>query len=218
MKLFTLHQPATIVVHETKFHSGKLSNTANASSSLPSCAYPPRMAFHAASVCSDILSSKVHAFFRYPHFSYIIISLVARKASSSDPVLIMWVWTSFPSGEDLVLMCQSNWWTAKYRPPLLPIGKGTYGIVFSTMNSKTNKHVAIKKISNAFENCIDAKWTVREIKLRRHMDYENVSAIRDVIPPPQRESFDDVYIAYELMDTDLHQIIRSNQASLEKHC
>jgi mitogen-activated protein kinase 6 len=45
-----------------------------------------------------------------------------------------------------------------------------------------------------------------------------IVAIRDIIPPPQREAFNDMYIAYELMDTDLHQIIRSNQALSEEHC
>ena len=45
-----------------------------------------------------------------------------------------------------------------------------------------------------------------------------IVAIRDIIPPPQREAFNDVYTAYELMDTDLHQIIRSNQALSEEHC
>lgn len=45
-----------------------------------------------------------------------------------------------------------------------------------------------------------------------------VVAIRDIIPPPQRAFFNDVYIAYELMDTDLHQIIRSNQSLSEEHC
>lgn len=45
-----------------------------------------------------------------------------------------------------------------------------------------------------------------------------VVAIRDIIPPPRREAFNDVYIAYELMDTDLHQIIRSNQGLSEEHC
>lgn len=45
-----------------------------------------------------------------------------------------------------------------------------------------------------------------------------IVAIRDIIPPPLREAFNDVYIAYELMDTDLHQIIRSNQALSEEHC
>ncbi|KAJ4723775.1 Mitogen-activated protein kinase [Melia azedarach] len=108
--------------------------------------------------------------------------------------------------------------TAKYKPPIMPIGKGAYGIVCSALNSDTNEHVAIKKIANAFDNKIDAKRTLREIKLLRHMDHENVVAIRDIIPPPLRESFNDVYIAYELMDTDLHQIIRSNQALSEEHC
>ncbi|RWW23538.1 hypothetical protein GW17_00012218 [Ensete ventricosum] len=53
--------------------------------------------------------------------------------------------------------------TSKYKPPIMPIGKGAYGIV------------AIKKIANAFDNKIDAKRTLREIKLLRHMDHENVS-------------------------------------------
>ncbi|PHT86474.1 Mitogen-activated protein kinase -like protein NTF4 [Capsicum annuum] len=100
----------------------------------------------------------------------------------------------------------------------MPIGKGAYGIVCSALNSETNENVAIKKIANAFDNKIDAKRTLREIKLLRHMDHENIVAIRDIIPPPQREAFNDVYIAYELMDTDLHQIIRSNQALSEEHC
>lgn len=43
-------------------------------------------------------------------------------------------------------------------------------------------------------------------------------AIRDVVPPPLRREFTDVYIATELMDTDLHQIIRSNQGLSEEHC
>lgn len=45
----------------------------------------------------------------------------------------------------------------------------------SALNCETNEHVAIKKISNAFDNKIDAKRTLREIKLLRHMDHENVS-------------------------------------------
>ncbi|GLU02452.1 hypothetical protein SLE2022_197020 [Rubroshorea leprosula] len=108
--------------------------------------------------------------------------------------------------------------TAKYRPPITPIGRGAYGIVCSVMNSETNEMVAMKKISNAFDNHMDAKRTLREIKLLRHLDHENVVGIRDVIPPPVRREFTDVYVAIELMDTDLHQIIRSNQSLSEEHC
>ncbi|CAN1249436.1 Mitogen-activated protein kinase 3 [Linum perenne] len=99
--------------------------------------------------------------------------------------------------------------TPKYRPPIMPIGRGAYGIVCSVLNSETNEMVAMKKIANAFDNHMDAKRTLREIK---------VIGIRDVVPPPLRREFTDVYIATELMDTDLHQIIRSNQGLSEEHC
>lgn len=38
------------------------------------------------------------------------------------------------------------------------------------LNDK-NDRVAIKKISNCFENVIDAKRTLREIKLVRHLNH-----------------------------------------------
>ncbi|RRT48213.1 hypothetical protein BHE74_00031793 [Ensete ventricosum] len=66
---------------------------------------------------------------------------------------------------------------SKYQPPIMPIGKGAYGIVCSALNSETQEQVAIKKIANAFDNKIDAKRTLREIKLLRHLDHENVSGL-----------------------------------------
>ncbi|MCO5592525.1 hypothetical protein L7F22_046528, partial [Adiantum nelumboides] len=108
--------------------------------------------------------------------------------------------------------------TSKYVPPIRPIGRGAYGIVCSAINSKTGEEVAIKKIGNAFDNRIDAKRTLREIKLLRHMDHENIIVIKDIIQPPKRDQFNDVYIVYELMDTDLHQIIKSNQPLTDDHC
>lgn len=44
----------------------------------------------------------------------------------------------------------------------------------SVMNFETREMVAIKKIANAFDNNMDAKRTLREIKLLRHLDHENV--------------------------------------------
>ncbi|KAI5073214.1 hypothetical protein GOP47_0011227 [Adiantum capillus-veneris] len=108
--------------------------------------------------------------------------------------------------------------TAKYKPPFSPIGRGAYGVVCSAVNSETNELVAIKKICNVFENKVDAKRTYRELRLLRHMDHENVVAIKDIMPPPRRHDFQDVYVAYELMDTDLNQVIRSRQALTEEHC
>jgi hypothetical protein len=45
-----------------------------------------------------------------------------------------------------------------------------------------------------------------------------ILAIKDLIRPPRRDDFKDVYIVTELMDTDLHQIIRSNQSLTDDHC
>ncbi|KVI12018.1 Protein kinase, ATP binding site-containing protein [Cynara cardunculus var. scolymus] len=67
--------------------------------------------------------------------------------------------------------------TNKYRPPIMPIGRGAYGIVCSMLNSETNEMVAVKKIANAFDNYMDAKRTLREIKLLRHLDHENATHI-----------------------------------------
>ncbi|OIW00499.1 hypothetical protein TanjilG_24229 [Lupinus angustifolius] len=95
--------------------------------------------------------------------------------------------------------------------PIKPIGRGSYGVVCSSINRETDEKVAIKKIGNIFENCIDALRTLRELKLLRHIQHENVIALKDVMMPIQRTSFKDVYLVYELMDTDLHQIIKSSQ-------
>ncbi|CAM8960826.1 unnamed protein product [Rhodiola kirilowii] len=106
----------------------------------------------------------------------------------------------------------------KYVPPIRPVGRGAYGLVCAVVDSETSEEVAIKKISNVFGNIIDAKRTLREIKILRHLDHENVIAIRDIIRPPVKENFNDVYIVYDLLDTDLRQIIHSGQHLTDDHC
>jgi mitogen-activated protein kinase 1/3 len=106
----------------------------------------------------------------------------------------------------------------KYVPPIRPIGRGAYGFVCAAVDSETHEEIAIKKIGKAFDNKVDAKRTLREIKLLRHLEHENVVVIKDIIRPPKKEDFVDVYIVFELMDTDLHQIIRSNQSLNDDHC
>eukprot|EP00884_Botryococcus_braunii_P016956 jgi/Botrbrau1/3944/Bobra.0365s0019.1 len=103
--------------------------------------------------------------------------------------------------------------------PIKAIGKGAYGVVCSAKNLKTGQKVAIKKISNAFENLTDARRTLRELVLLRQLRHENIIALKDILRPPPKElnDFKDVYLVYELMDTDLHQIIRSSQALSDDH-
>ena len=47
------------------------------------------------------------------------------------------------------------------------IGKGSYGVVCSAVDTKTNEKVAIKKINNVFDHVSDATRILREIKLLR---------------------------------------------------
>ncbi|XP_078177795.1 mitogen-activated protein kinase 4 [Carex rostrata] len=102
--------------------------------------------------------------------------------------------------------------------PIKPIGRGAYGIVCSSINRETNEKVAIKKINSVFDNRVDALRTLRELKLLRHLRHENVIALKDIMMPPYRRSFKDVYLVYELMDTDMHQIIKSPQPLSDDHC
>ncbi|KAH0942866.1 hypothetical protein HID58_002503 [Brassica napus] len=95
--------------------------------------------------------------------------------------------------------------------PIKPIGRGAYGVVCSSVNRETNERVAIKKIHNVFQNRIDALRTLRELKLLRHLRHDNVIALKDVMMANHKKTFKDVYLVYELMDTDLHQIIKSSQ-------
>lgn len=89
-------------------------------------------------------------------------------------------------------------------------------MVCSAKNAQTGEKVAIKKIGNAFENLTDARRTLREIKLLRHLRHENIISVRDIMKA-SRDRFNDVYLVYELMDTDLHQIIRSSQPLTNEH-
>jgi mitogen-activated protein kinase 1/3 len=93
------------------------------------------------------------------------------------------------------------------------IGSGAYGTVISATDLKTGGKVAIKMVARAFNDEIDAKRILREIKLMKHFQHENIVNVLDMMPPRAKilEDFDDVYIVADLMETDLHRIIYSKQ-------
>ena len=59
-----------------------------------------------------------------------------------------------------------------------PIGSGAYGVVCSAQDNQTGEKVAIKKINKAFEHLTDTKRTLREVKILRHFNHENVIRIK----------------------------------------
>ena len=68
------------------------------------------------------------------------------------------------------------------------IGQGAYGVVCSALDMKNNTLVAIKKIENVFDHRSLAKRTLRELKLCRYFQHENVSKIHTYTYTPHGDS------------------------------
>ena len=96
------------------------------------------------------------------------------------------------------------------------IGQGAYGVVCSCKDSSKDQNhefykVAIKKVPNAFEDLIDAKRILREIKLLKFFNHENIVTLLDIPRPPGKTNYEDIYFITDLMGTDLHRVIYSKQ-------
>ncbi|KAL8142054.1 hypothetical protein V2J09_015086 [Rumex salicifolius] len=97
------------------------------------------------------------------------------------------------------------------------IGKGSYGVVASAIDTHTGEKVAIKKINDVFEHISDATRILREIKLLRLLHHPDVVQIRHIMLPPSRREFRDIFVVFELMESDLHQIIKANSDLTAEH-
>ncbi|KAK6909044.1 hypothetical protein I203_103054 [Kwoniella mangroviensis CBS 8507] len=100
------------------------------------------------------------------------------------------------------------------------IGEGAYGVVASAVHRPSGTKVAIKKIA-PFDHAMFALRTLRELKLLKYFAEEGVSeniiSVLDIIRPASYESFKEVYLVQELLETDLHRVIRTQDLS-DDHC
>jgi serine/threonine protein kinase len=90
------------------------------------------------------------------------------------------------------------------------IGRGSYGTVASAIDTHTGERVAIKKINDVFEHVSDAMRILREIKLLRLLKHQDIVEIKHIMLPPCRREFKDIYVVFELMESDLHEVIKAN--------
>lgn len=97
------------------------------------------------------------------------------------------------------------------------IGKGSYGVVCSAVDKLTGEKVAIKKITNVFDHVSDATRILREIKLLRLLRHNDIVEIKHIMLPPTAREFKDIYVVFELMETDLHQVIKANDDLTPEH-
>lgn len=86
------------------------------------------------------------------------------------------------------------------------IGKGSYGVVAAATDTHTGERVAIKKINDVFEHVSDATRILREIKLLRLLRHPDIVEIKHIMLPPSRREFKDIFVVFELMESDLHQV------------
>eukprot|EP00954_Amorphochlora_amoebiformis_P024131 1364446-Amorphochlora_amoeboformis.AAC.3 len=75
--------------------------------------------------------------------------------------------------------------------------------------------VAIKKISNAFDDVSDATRAIREIKLLQNLQHENVCGMRELLY--SYPCVDEIYIVMPHMSSDLKKIIFSSNILTDAH-
>lgn len=86
------------------------------------------------------------------------------------------------------------------------VGEGTYGQVYKAKDRKTNELVAMKKIRMGNEKEGFPITAIREIKLLRDMDHENVVKLKEVVASKEsshNRGKGSVFIVFEFMDHDL---------------
>jgi len=86
------------------------------------------------------------------------------------------------------------------------VGEGTYGSVYKAKDRLTNELVAMKKIRMTNEKEGFPITAIREIKLLRDMDHENVVKLKEVVSSKEsshNRGKGSVYIVFEFMDHDL---------------
>ncbi|KAI7861519.1 MAP kinase [Spinellus fusiger] len=97
------------------------------------------------------------------------------------------------------------------------MGQGAYGVVCAAKDTESDEQVAIKKVCRVFEKNILAKRALREVKLLKHFNgHENITSIIDM-DIVNLQDFNEIYLVQELMEADLHQIIRSGQPLTDAH-
>uniref|UniRef100_A0A5K3EJC8 Mitogen-activated protein kinase n=1 Tax=Mesocestoides corti TaxID=53468 RepID=A0A5K3EJC8_MESCO len=119
-----------------------------------------------------------------------------------------------------------------YKPFLLPprnpgegsqsslekgLGYGAFGVVWSVIDPRDGRKVALKRIPRVFHNPITAKRVYRELKMLSMLHHDNIVTLVDVVKSDNYSSFDEVYLLFELMQTDLHKIIVSPQPLSSDH-
>ncbi|KAL3668782.1 hypothetical protein V7S43_006076 [Phytophthora oleae] len=97
------------------------------------------------------------------------------------------------------------------------LGQGSYGQVVRCKHLPTGEIVAIKKIQNVFSDPIDAKRILRELCILRQLRHPNIVQIREIIAPLDMDHFQDLFVVFEYLPSDLEKLLHSPQFLTAEH-
>jgi serine/threonine protein kinase len=90
------------------------------------------------------------------------------------------------------------------------VGEGASGVVCSAIDNSSGQPVAVKRVARGFNKVPVSIRILRELKFLRFLrGHENIVEIRDILLPDLEKDFEDVYVVFELMPTDLSHILRN---------
>lgn len=100
-----------------------------------------------------------------------------------------------------------------------PLGFGVNGLVLSAVDSRACRKVAVKKI--ALSDARSMKHALREIKIIRRLDHDNIVKVYEVLGPKGADlqgelfKFSVAYIVQEYMETDLARLLEQGTLTEE---
>mmetsp|Transcript_8366 Transcript_8366/g.26642 ORF Transcript_8366/g.26642 Transcript_8366/m.26642 type:complete len:442 (-) Transcript_8366:453-1778(-) len=129
--------------------------------------------------------------------------------------------TTAVNGLDLQTVCtmvQGTRFDVSKRYAILNhIGRGANGIVCHAEDTETGEQVAVKKIDRVFEHMTITRRTLRELRILRHLNHENLMQVKNIFITSEKDAFDSIYMVSELMETDLSTVLKSGQPLSEDH-
>lgn len=99
-----------------------------------------------------------------------------------------------------------------------PMNSGAYGTVCSAHDTETGQMIAIKKIEGVFDHLTMTKRTLRELRILRHLQHENLSQMKNIFVTQNKIDFNDIYVVSDLMETDMASMLKTSQVLSDLHC
>ena len=95
------------------------------------------------------------------------------------------------------------------------LGRGAYGTVVSAEETYKDEDdveqkeiVALKKVNKVFENTIYSRRTLREMKIMRLVQHENIMSLKYIIQPEDFQAANEFYIVCDMMECDMGFFLR----------